>query len=131
MRVELIKTEKFYPTMQRWWKGQNFPDVSPSMLPENTLVCYNEEDNPTYSVCFYNTDSNLAWLGWEIANPELSSEQKKGGLEFLFKAACKLAENLGYQVVFTTSKTPAIKANLEKSGFVVGDEDVNHYIKTL
>ena len=132
MKVKLIKTEEFYPTMVEWWKGHNFPVVSPSILPNTSLVCYNDEDEETYSLCIYNTDSNLCWVGWEISNPNLSKESKEGCLSFLFKKAEEYAKYLGYQVIFTTSVNDSIeKVLLENNYFTKGDRNTNHYLKEL
>lgn len=131
MTVKLIKTKDFYPTMMEWWDGQEKAHVSPSMLPENTFVCFNDEDVPTYSMCFYNTDSHLCWLGWQIANPRLTREQKRGCFPFLFKAMEDYAKASGYHLMFTTSNTPAVEGTLSNLGYEMGDKNVNHYIKII
>ena len=131
MQVKLIKTEQFYPTMKLWWNGQKEAHVSPSMLPENTFVCYNDKNVPVYSMCFYNTDSNLCWLGWQLANPDVEKEDKKGCFTYLFEEVEKYARYVGYHIMFTTSNTPAVVGTLKKRKFDIGDTGVNHYIKVL
>lgn len=131
MKVNIIKTEDFYPTMKRWWDGQKEPHVSPSMLPEYTLVVSNSKGEQTHSMCFYNTDSNLCWLGWQLANPDVKKEDKEGCFTYLFEEAEKYARYNGYHIMFTTSKTPAVVGTLEKRKFITGDTNVNHYIKIL
>lgn len=128
MEVKMVKTEAFYDTMKHWWDGQKFEHVSPSMLPENTFVCL-KDGVPIYSVCFYNTDSNLCWIGWEIGNPDV--EDKSGGLKFLLEEVEKYARYVGYHIIFTTSKHPAVSSKLLERKFVVGDENVNHFLKVL
>jgi hypothetical protein len=131
MKVQLIKTKDFYDTMREWWIGQNESQVSPSMLPEGTFVCYNDNDVPVYSMCFYNTDSHLCWLGWQLANPSVTKEDKKGCFEYLFNQVEEYSKQQGYHMMFTTSKTPAVVHTLNKTGFQQGDENVNHYIKII
>ena len=131
MKVKLIKTEDFYSTMKEWCEGHEFPVISPSMLPQGTFVCENNEGQETYSVCLYNTDSGIAWLGWELSNPSLSKEEKEGCFEFLFEVVEDYAKKVGYQVLFTTSNTPPVERVLESKGFKIGDTDVNHYLKIL
>jgi hypothetical protein len=131
MQVKKIKTEDFYPTMQKWWDGNKETHVSPSMLPESTFVCFNDKDVPTYSMCFYNTDSNLCWIGWQLVNPEVKKEDKKGCFRYLFEEIEKYARYVGYHVIFTTSKTPSVMGTLESIKFTKGDADVNHYTKIL
>jgi len=131
MKVKLIKTQEFYPTMKEWWNGHNFEPVSPSMLPEFTFVCYNDNDTPVYSMCFYNTDSNLAWIGWQISNPKVSKKDTKGCFKLLFEEVEEHAIKNNYQVLFTTTKHPSVEATLEGLGFKAGDTTVNQYIKIL
>lgn len=130
MEVKIVKTKDFYDTMCEWWDAHNFPRVSPSMLPEKTFVCY-LKDTPIYSTCFYNTDSNLCWLGWQITNPKVKKEDKKGGLELLFSEIEKYARYVEYHIIFTTSNTSSVERALVNRKFTVGDTDVNHYIKIL
>ena len=117
--------------MCEWCDGHNFPKISPSMLPEYTFVCYNNNGDETYSICFYNTDSGIAWIGWELSNPELNKEEKKGCFDFLLEIIEKHSKENGYHIVFTTSDTPPVEDLLKRRGFDVGDTNVNHYLKTL
>lgn len=130
-KIEIKKTEDFYPTMVDWWKGNNFEIVSPSLLPNNTFVAYNSENIPVYSMCFYNTDSNLAWIGWQLKNPNTTKEQRGDSLTRLFEHIQIYAKDLGYQVLFTTSDTKPIVNIINRLGYKVGDEKVNHYLKIL
>lgn len=131
MEVKLIKTETFYEVMKSWWDGHGFSYVSPSMLPENTFVCFNNAKIPVYSMCFYNTDSNLCWIGWQLSNPHVSKEEKKGCFSFLFDEVEKYAKEVGYHCLFTTSNTPAVEEVLQNKVFKQGDINVNHYIKII
>lgn len=129
MKIKLIKTEDFYETMKEWWDKHDFTHVSPSMLPENTFVVYNNKGVPTHSICFYNTDSELCWLGFPISNKEV--EEKQDCFYFLMKGVEKYAKKLGYRLLFTTSENPAVQHILTKSNYVIGDINVNHYIKII
>jgi hypothetical protein len=130
--ITRVKTSDFYPRMKDRCKAYSFPEVSPSMLPEYTLIISDRgTDVELYSVCFYNTDSNLAWLGWELGNHEAPKELKKGALSQLIKGAEAYAKELGYDILFTTSKTKPVIQALRGLGFVEGDTDVNHYLKLL
>ena len=129
MKVERKYTKDIYRMLEDWWLGNKFQVVSPSILPETTFVCYNDEDEPIYSMCFYNTDSNLCWVGWQLKNP--NDVNREGGLEFLFKGVEKYAKAMGYHIIFTTSNTPPVENVLVSSDFKVGDTNVNHYLKIL
>lgn len=130
MKVEQKLTKEIYEMMKDWWLGNNFQVVSPSLLPQTTFVCYNDSDVPIYTMCFYHTDSNLCWVGWQLKNPD-ESVDKAGGLEYLFEAMEKYAKLQEYQVMFTTSNTPPVEKTMLNRNFGVGDKNVHHYIKIL
>lgn len=131
MRVELRTTKDIYSQMKEWWEGHNFPVVNPSLLPHKTFVCYNDNDIPVYSVCFYNTDSNLCWIGWEISNPNVDKSETKGCFAHLFKVVESYAKHLGYDVMFTTTDKKSIEGTLTKQDWYRADENVNHLIKEI
>jgi len=130
MEVKIVKTKDFYDTMCLWWDGHGFPRVNPSILPENTFVCYNN-GKPIYSTCFYNTDSYLCWIGWQIVDPEATKEDKKGGLRSISLAIETYAKSAGYEVVFTTTPHEGIKKTLTSIGYSVKDSGVDHLIKEI
>ena len=130
MEVIRVETGDFYKTMEQWWDGHNFPHVSVDILPKYTFVCYNDKI-PIYSCCFYNTDSDLAWVAWQISNPKVPYHMKSGGLEILFEEMEKYAKHLKYKMLFTTSHTPQVVDALLSQEFAKGDENVDHYIKVL
>jgi hypothetical protein len=131
IKIEKVLTKDFYPTMVEWWKGNNFTVVSPSILPEFTFVIYNSNGDPTYSMCFYNTDSNLAWVGWQLKNPKIRKEDRGDNLKSLFEHIEKYAKGLGYHILFTTSNTKPVENIMVNLNYKVGDVGVNHYIKQL
>lgn len=130
MIVKKVITKDFYSTMVDWCKGNNFKNISPAVLPEYTFVIF-KEDIPIYSTCFYNTDSNLAWIGWELKNPHTTKKQREGGLKVLINHIGIYAKSLGYQILFTTSNTKPVENTMLQLGFEVGDVNVKHYIKQL
>jgi hypothetical protein len=131
IKVKRFLTKDFYPTMVEWWKGNDFQIVSPSMLPEFTFVSYNNEGTPTYSMCFYNTDSNLAWIGWQLKNPIVEKENRIGNLKCLFQHVEQYAKTLGYHILFTTSNTKPVENIMQGLGYGIGDVNVKHYLKQL
>ena len=128
--IKKVKTDDFYDTMLEWWEGHKFAKVSREMLPETTFVYY-VKGKAVYSTCFYNTDSGLCWVGWQLSDPNTTKEHKESGLERLFNYINTYARGLHYSIVFTTSNTPIVEENLVKTGSQIGDTNVNHYIKIL
>lgn len=131
MKVKLINTEEVYDMINGWLNGHKLPSLPKTILPKSTFVCYNDKDTPVYSMCFYNTDSDLCWIGFQVSNPEVSKEKTKGGFDLLFKSAEEYARHLGYKLMLTTSSTPSVIGALSNNGFVEGDTGVNQYLKEL
>lgn len=130
MTVKRINTQELYPILQSWWDGHNFPHVSPSILPEYNFVCYNE-DKPVYSISFYNTDSNLVWLGFPVSNPYVENTDRRGCFKHLIEGVEEYAKELNYQVLFTTSDHPYMDRILKDNKFNLSDNRVNHYMKII
>ena len=127
--IKKVKTVDFNNTIVEWSKGHNFP-LNVGILPDTTFVYY-VEDTPVYSVCFYNTDSYLAWLAWPLSNPFCDRSLKEYGLNRLFDYVGEYAKSLDYVFLFTTSNTKVVENELENIGFFTGDKTVNHYLKIL
>lgn len=127
--INKVKTVDFHNTLLEWAKGHNFT-LNIGLLPDTTFVYY-VEDTPVYSVCFYNTDSYLAWLAWPLSNPFCDKSLKEGGLDILFQYVSEYAKSLDYVFLFTTSSTPIVEEKLIETNFIQGDNKVNHYFKIL
>jgi hypothetical protein len=122
--------EDFYPIFCKWLSGHSFPEINKDILPENVFVCYDDEV-PIYCIWVYFTDSKLCWLAFPASNKNVNYKKKRGGLEFLLESVIKYCKRKKILTVITTSGTESIIEPLLKSGFTVGDEGVNHYLKKI
>lgn len=129
MKVLKHETKQFYNIMCDWWEQHEFPQVPLSMLPTDVFVCYNDDSEPIYSVNVYLTNSSLCWLGWQISNK--NNKNKQNGLTYLIEKVTSFLEVEGYLHIFTTSNTKPVIKSLEECDYLLGDENVNHYIKNL
>ncbi len=131
MKVILKLTKDIYNELIiPWSNGNNFIAPVQAMLPKYCLLNVNG-DIYTHIVAFYNTDSGLAWIGWELSNPKIHKDMKEGGLENLINGAIEYAKKSGYKLLFTTSNTPPVEHALKSIGFSIGDKNVKHYLKKL
>ena len=121
-------TKDFYPIMKSWWKGHGFPVVALEFLPEKVFI-YNNKTADTYCCTMYKTDSLLAWTAWPISNPKIKGDNDQ--LKEVFLAIEKYAKELGYMMLFTTSKHETVINKLLDMGFLGGDENVKHYLKII
>jgi urease accessory protein UreE len=130
MKLNIILTKEFYPILKYWWESHDFTPVDIDMLPEKVFVVV-KDDTPIYSMFLYETNSKLCWIAWQLGNPDVSKEIKKGGLTFLIKEVTKYAEKLGYKFSFTTSPVKVIQEALMEEGYLEGDIKINHYLKII
>ena len=130
LKVILEKTEHFYSTYKDWSEKKGFPVVSDTNLGTDIFVCYLGE-TPIYSCCLYRTDSNMALVGFPLANSDVPKDTRKDALPYLFKRMSIMLKDLGYTKIWTTSGTPPIMDVLEREKYINADPNVNVYIKVL
>ena len=130
MIVNKYNTLEVYDKIIDWWKGHNFPPLSIDFLPEECFII-SDNNLELYAMFFYHTNSNLCWIAFPVSNPLICKEDKKNGLELLTKGIIEYSKQCGYKYVFTTSPVKIIQETLLKEGFILGDENVNHYIKLI
>ena len=123
---------EFYPMYAKWVEAHGFPVLPHAWFSEKCLVAYKDEA-PTHCVWFYNTDSALAYFGYPASNLELSSDEKKGGLEFLYKEVLKYAKDNHFLCVMSYShpERKTVTDALEVNEFILGDQNAANYIKIL
>lgn len=114
--------------MDSWWIGHKFPSIPLDVLPKKVFI-YNNGVDDTYCCTMYETDSLLAWVAWQISNPNI--ESNKDELNDIFKVMTLYAKNLGYKLLFTTSKHTTVINSLLDNEFALGDDKVDHYFKTI
>lgn len=131
IRINLIRTDAFYNTMEVWASQRNFPLPPLSFLPSNTMVAFNKEDEPLYSICIYHTDSEVFWIGWELSNPNSDRGLRKKAVPILLKHIEKYGKAHGYKHIITTSGTPSVEKMLNLASFIKADTNINQYIKNI
>lgn len=123
------KTE-VYEGLCEWWEKHKFPVLDIDFLPE-TFFTVEVGEEVLYGMFVYRTDSKLAWIAFPISNPDLTKEEKKGGLEFLINGITEILKESGFKYIFTTSPLPVVQEALLNTGFNLGDEKANHYLKKI
>lgn len=130
--VKKHSKEDFYPTFIRLLDLHKFPRINDKVLPEIAFAVYGENDVVLYSFWFYFTSSkSLAWLAFPVSNKNIDFKKREGALEFLLEHISNYAKRKGIITLFTTSGTEGVIQPLLKNGFELGDQAVNHYIKSL
>jgi hypothetical protein len=123
--VKKHSKEEFYEQFCKFLDLHQFPRINKDVLPENCFVCY-RDDLPIYSFWVYYTDSKLMWIAFPASNKNVNYKKRIGGMEFLLEHIKEYAKRKGIITLFTTSGTESIIETLTKSGFEIGDTNVNH-----
>lgn len=128
-----VTAEDYATIVCLWWKswGWNTPP-SLDMLPQDSvLVIHEETQTPVYAGFLYRTGTSIAWMEFVVSNKDATTEQRRGGKEYLFETISSLARYLGFKVLFTSTNEATLKNSLKGSGFVVGDENMYQLVKKL
>jgi hypothetical protein len=128
--VSIKSTKNFYSTAVAWSTENKFPVVAIENLGKKVFVCY-QNGTPIYSIFLWDTDSNMALIGFPLSNRSIPYTFRKGGLAFLLKEATPILAEMGYTKIWTTSGTPRIMEALEEEKYLNADPNVNVYIKIL
>lgn len=115
-----------YDTLASWWKEYHFPVIPKDSLPKNGFIIDN--------ICagfIYCTDSNIAWLEFVVANPNISRDERKTGLQELIIGLTELAKEFGYKHIFTSTNHESLENRLVESGYSVQDRNVTHLMRSI
>lgn len=124
--MRFIDLNNDYDTLSSWWKEYNWPVIPKDSLPKNGFIIDN-----TCAGFVYCTDSNIAWLEFIVANPRISRDERKAGLQNLLSGLTGLAKELGYAYVFTSTNHANLEERLVEMGYKVQDRNVTHLIRSI
>ena len=111
-------------------KKRDFAIVPLEALPVNIFAGYYNGD-VVYMLPIYKTDSDFCVLGFPVSDPDCPREVRDIAKLSIMKFAQKYMKELGFNRMITTSGTAPIVKLLEDTGFQLGDEDINQYVKIL
>jgi hypothetical protein len=139
---KLIKADLI--TLKAWWEyhlkqrhnkeipsGYEFPSW---MFSSHGYIAskqnQGEEEKDIAMLFWYPTkDSKVALVGWPISAPKSTKKERNLALNLLFDTIHKDAHDAGYQGVWSWSGVAPVQRKLDQFGYVVGDENVNTYLK--
>jgi hypothetical protein len=131
MEFRLFDLNSDYEIIQSWASARNLEKVTKTRLSEyGLMVSVNGED---IAACFLFPFKGSEWCMFEflIANPKTTKEQRQEATQLLFLELCKMAQNMGYKEIFTTSHLDTVSNELTKLGFIKSNIEVNHFIGRL
>jgi hypothetical protein len=120
MQIVKFNEQKHFPVLQTWFKAYEWPCCDRESLPENSFLIYDQETPVAFSY-FAKTDSNVAIMGFTIANPGVRKEVRGEGLDILSKHILKEVENQGFSYLFYFADKNPMVERMTHNGMTVTD----------
>lgn len=114
-------TKEDYETLLKWWKDNRFPAPPIDSLPnsgEGGFIVF-QDDIPVCAGFLYDTNSNLCWIEFIVANFEVKDKKlRKEALVFLINTLCEAAKRWNKKAVFTSVKNVGLIDRYKDCGFI-------------
>lgn len=118
-----------FETFTRWWNAHDWPGVALAILPKCGVLVETDEGLPMAVGWLYMDNSvGVSMLEWVVTNPAATPKQSYVAIALLVQSAREVARTLGYGVILTTAKQPALARCYEKNGFRQTDTGMTHLI---
>lgn len=128
--IARLFTESDYADAVSWWKHHGWEPVRTEHLPKTGFII--EDDTTKYCAGWiYLLSDKLAMIEFIVANPDTGLKSKYKALVMLVKTLLNAAKAAGFNSVFSTLKNRGLEKIYKKSGFVVTDTNVTHYIASI
>ena len=122
--------DKYQQKVLEWWDSRQGVDFPVHFLPDTGRVAV-LAGRPIAACFIYLTNSRVAHISWPITDPETHPEVRSEAINMCIEALHKLAKECDYKHVWTTSGIPKLQDRFEELGYMVGDLNINQYIKEL
>lgn len=114
-----------------WFKEWTGTDLPADVLSHQGIMYYGAK-GPVACVFMYPTiKSKVCFIGWPIANPKASQEDRSLGLDTVIKEAEERAKLMGYSYMNTYASRSSVERRFTEHGYMVGDKNVTNMVKTL
>jgi uncharacterized protein YrzB (UPF0473 family) len=124
-----------YDKLVKWWEYYGFPPPPKNMLPDEGtcgMILYDTEGNEYCAGFLYETNSQLCWIEYIVANPDIKDkEERKEALKLLITYLTDLADVWGNKYIFASIKHPSLKERYLECGFLLGTDNTTELIKVL
>lgn len=108
-----------FPVLLEWFEKWDWTPCDLETIPNNSYFVAREGELIAFS-CFLATDSNLAIMGFTIANPE--AEDKSAAVDWLISELLAKATQQGYKYIhYYTDSDPMVKRMQNQHSFTVTD----------
>lgn len=116
MKFRQIQFGKDYPEICEWWRGQKWPHIPKTHLPETGYIV--EDDNHKLAAAWlYLTGTQFAMMEFLIVNPNAPIKNRSNGIKKLLKGITDTAVEIGVRSIFTSSKASGLIRLMQRNGF--------------
>ena len=131
-KISRFKPEKDQTLIDSWLAARNWPATPTALLPTLGYVAFDELTGAKLAACFlYTTNSQLAIIGWPVANPTLDPEHRDHVHRLLIEHINEVARALGFKFVMAMAGQETVVNRLKEAGYQAGDSGMVHLFKTL
>lgn len=120
-----------YPVLVTWWQAHQWPPVPAEILPKLGLIAFDDHGLVVASWLYMDNSVGVSMLEWTVSNPEASGFRVVAGVKAVTEFLADRARELGYGIMLTTARQPALVRLHERNGFAVTDLGVTHLLKHL
>lgn len=113
------------------WEKRDFPLIDPRILSSFCYGQYKDQQLVSFVFLYPMLGSKLCWLGFPSTNSDIEKELRKESLTNVISDTMKIAKDMGYEYIMTTTGTDTIEQQLNKLNFQLTDENVGLYFRGL
>lgn len=127
--IRKLETQDF-DMVNNWFYRQTSSPLAPACISEHGYLY--SLTKPVACLYFFPVQgSKMAMIGWPVANPESSKEERDYAFPLLIKHIEDLARSEGYDWITTYASRTSVASRFHKAGYSIGDESVTQYLKHI
>lgn len=120
-----------YPIVQGWWIGHGWPPVPEQMLPKLGLIISSDDADLAAGWLYMDNSVGVCMLEWVVSNPDARPFDSVRAIRELGMLMEQEARRMGYWVMMTSCKQPALAKLWVKMGYLETDGSMIHLMKGL
>lgn len=114
-----------------WWNSHMEQFLPDALLSDQGFMAYSDEKLVATMFFFPVVGCKMAMLGYPIANPKTSKEERKEALSLLISTIEAYAKNLGYEWLVSYPGNPKAQKLFENNNYIKGDSEVIQFLKKV
>jgi hypothetical protein len=116
--------------IEAWFEKRKRPKMPRELLP-TIGVMVSVDTVPVCAGFLYKSDGGSCMIGTLASDPELPGVMRDGGLDALITSLCAAAKDSGYSAVNCSTNIDDLKERFKRHDFVVYDENVTCFCKSI